>query len=136
MFTLDDAQDIMQIMVGGVSKEDHLAWNFTKDGQFNVKSAYHLRMAMNRMKGGQPGPSSTVANHRGWLSLWDTGAPNKAKIHTWRLMRNGLAVGLNYFIAGLRQAFFVLHVEEKRSCIIGSGSVRIQPYFGKFCTQN
>lgn len=29
----------------------------------------------------------------GWLQLWDTNVPEKAKIHTWRLIQNGLAVG-------------------------------------------
>lgn len=28
-----------------------------------------------------------------WLALWSTDVPNKAKVHTWRLMHNGLAVG-------------------------------------------
>ena len=31
--------------------------------------------------------------HKAWLALWDTNAPAKAKIHTWRLLKNGLAVG-------------------------------------------
>lgn len=42
---------------------------------------------------GQPGTSSSVQRHRGWLGLWNTFAPSKAKIHVWRLIRNGLAVG-------------------------------------------
>lgn len=67
--------------------------NFTKNGQFTVKSVYHLHMTNNRVKTGRPKPSSTVANYKGWLALWDTCALNKAKIHTRHLIRNGLAIG-------------------------------------------
>lgn len=31
--------------------------------------------------------------HKGYLALWDNTAPAKAKIHMWRMIRNGLAVG-------------------------------------------
>lgn len=50
-------------------------------------------MAMNRGTSGWPESSSSVQNHKGWLGLWDTNAPNKEKIHAWRMMKNGLAVG-------------------------------------------
>ena len=45
MFTPEDAHDIMQINIGGPNVEDYLAWNFTKNGIFTVRSAYHLGMA-------------------------------------------------------------------------------------------
>lgn len=93
MFSADDANDILSIVVGGQGTEDHLAWNLTKNGQFSVRSAYHLRIALNRARNRRPGPSSSAATHRGWLGLWDSQAPGKAKIHMWRLMRNGLVVG-------------------------------------------
>lgn len=93
MFSAEDAHDIRQIAVGGPGTDDFHAWNFTKNGKFTVKSAYHLRMFMSRSGTGQPGPSSTVAHHRGYMALWDTNAPAKAKIHMWRMIRNGLAVG-------------------------------------------
>lgn len=93
MFTSDDACDIKQIAVGGPGVQDYIAWNYTKNGLFSVKSAYHLRMAMNQVKSGRPESSSSVNKHKGWLALWATSAPGKAKIHMWRLIRNGLAVG-------------------------------------------
>jgi ribonuclease HI len=70
-----------------------MAWNHTKNGQVTVKSAYHLCMSMGKSNSGRPESSSSVDKHRGWLNLWDTNAPNKAKIHVWRLISNGLAVG-------------------------------------------
>ena len=47
MFAADEAQEILQIPVGGVGMEDYQAWNFTKNGEFMVRSAYHLRMSQN-----------------------------------------------------------------------------------------
>lgn len=92
MFSGDDARDIKQIVVGGPGVEDCLAWNYRKNGQFTVRSAYHLRMEMNKAKHDKA-ESSSASDHKSWLALWDSNAPGKAKIHMWRLMRNGLAVG-------------------------------------------
>ena len=48
---------------------------------------------MNKLKTGRPESASLVNKHQGYLGLWDTSAPNKANIHMWRVIRNGLAVG-------------------------------------------
>lgn len=93
MFTVADAIDVKQIAIGGPAMDDLLAWNFTRDGVFTVRSAYHFRMSLNRARSGQPEPSSSAAMHKGYLSLWDTNAPGKVKIHMWRMIHNGLAVG-------------------------------------------
>ena len=93
MFTPGDAEDIKQIVIGGPNMRDYVAWNFTNNGQFSVKSAYHLRMSLNGVKTGQPGSSMPSREHKSWMALWDTNAPGKAKIHAWRLLKNGLAVG-------------------------------------------
>ena len=50
MFSEDDVNDIKQISVGRPGCQDYMAWNFTKDGVFTVKSAYHLRMSLNGAK--------------------------------------------------------------------------------------
>ncbi|KAE8799315.1 WD repeat domain phosphoinositide-interacting protein 3 [Hordeum vulgare] len=92
MFTPSDVVDIKKIAMGGI--EDQLAWNFTLDGMFTVKSAYHLRMSMNTVRTGQPKASSSVAKHRGYLALWETNAPGKVKIHMWfsQLLKEELGV--------------------------------------------
>ncbi|XP_073363071.1 uncharacterized protein [Aegilops tauschii subsp. strangulata] len=54
MFSADDAEDIKQILMGGHGAHDLLAWNFTKSGEFNVRSAYHLAMSLRRAKAGRP----------------------------------------------------------------------------------
>jgi ribonuclease HI len=88
-----DVADIKNIIIGGPMKQDVPAWNFTNNGQFSVKSAYHLQMQIMREKQGRIESSSTVEAHRGWLKLWGANIPGKVKVHVWRLMRNGLALG-------------------------------------------
>ena len=93
MFSSDDALDIKKIAIGGPTMDDCLAWNYTKNGIFMVRSAYHLKITMNKLKTRRSESASSVNKHQGYLGLWDTSAPNKAKIHMWRVIRNGLAVG-------------------------------------------
>ena len=57
MFTPDDVNDIKQIAIGDLGMSEYCAWNFTQNGQFTVKSAYHLRMSLNGLKTGQPASS-------------------------------------------------------------------------------
>lgn len=93
VLSVGDALDVKQIAIGGPGKEDVRAWNHTKNGQFTVRSAYHLLMAQNPSTTARAGGSAGVLDHRCWLGLWSTSVPNKIKIHIWRLLWNGLAVG-------------------------------------------
>ena len=114
MFTSEDAMDVKQIAIGGPEFDDFLAWNFTRNGVFRVRSAYHLRMSLNRARTGQPEFSSSVAMHKGYLALRDTSAPGKVKIHMWRMIRNGLAVGAELHRRRIKQGVFcVLCAQEE-----------------------
>jgi hypothetical protein len=88
-----DAQDVKKIVIGGPGTEDYYAWNFTKNGQFTVRSAYHLMMHQKKTKAGGVESSNSVEAHRGWLELWNANVPGKVKVHVWRLLKNGLALG-------------------------------------------
>jgi hypothetical protein len=70
-----------------------MAWNYTKNWLFSVRSAYHLKQQIKVSQVGRAGPSINYDDHQGWLSLWAANVPAKVKIHGWRLARNGLAVG-------------------------------------------
>jgi ribonuclease HI len=89
-----DVDDIAKIPVGRAGTDDYIAWNYTKNGNFSVKSAYHLKMQLNSLRAGRASSSSASCDdHRGWLALWAADVPNKVKVHAWRLVKNGLAVG-------------------------------------------
>jgi hypothetical protein len=73
--------------------DDYVAWNYTKTGVFSVRSAYHLKQHLKKMAAGRGSSSLNCSEHRGWLLLWAANVPGKAKVHCWRLVKNGLAVG-------------------------------------------
>jgi ribonuclease HI len=88
-----DVDDILKIPVGRAGTDDYLAWNYTKNGIFSVRSAYHLKMHLNSARTGSASSSSSLEDHMGWLAMWAANVTGKAKIHVWRLIQNGLAVG-------------------------------------------
>jgi hypothetical protein len=90
-FAEPDIRDIL--LVGRTGTSDVLSWNFMKSVIFSVKSAYHMGMQRKRLNEGVPEPSSSYRIHAGWLALWDTKVPGKVKVHMWRLIQKGLAVG-------------------------------------------
>jgi ribonuclease HI len=93
VFFEEDVADILKIPVGRAGTDDYVAWNYTKSGFFSVRSAYHLKQHLKQMAAGRGSSSLSCSEHRGWLSLWAANVPGKAKVHCWRLVKNGLAVG-------------------------------------------
>jgi hypothetical protein len=89
-----DANDILRTPVGRPGCADYRAWNFTKNGLFSVKLAYHLAVQRKRDASGSVEASNSTREHKGWLDLWDVQVPGKTKVHMWRLVENGLAVGI------------------------------------------
>jgi hypothetical protein len=88
-----DVQDILKIHIGREGMEDLIAWNHTKTGIFSVKSAYHLAVHRKKIRNGEQESSRSCDQQKGWLAMWGTNVPGKVKVHFWRLIENGLAVG-------------------------------------------
>jgi hypothetical protein len=88
-----DVSDILKIPVGRAGTDDYVASNYTKTGQFSVRSAYHLKQHLKCMAAGRLWSSLNCTEHQWWLSLWAANVPSKVKVHCWRLAKNGLAVG-------------------------------------------
>lgn len=70
LFSEDEVSDISIISFGGAGTEDYLAWNYTKNGDFSARSAYHLKMRLKRVAEGSAESSSSSSMHKGWLNLW------------------------------------------------------------------
>jgi hypothetical protein len=93
LFLEGGVADILKIPIGRARTRDYLAWNYTKNGIFSVKSAYHLKQQIKRSFVGMVGSSSNIDEHQGWLALWPANVPGKVQVHCWRLAQNGLDVG-------------------------------------------
>jgi hypothetical protein len=98
-FFQGDVDDIMSVPVGRAGTDDYIAWNYTKNGVFSVKSAYHLKMQMIHSQRGRATSSRTLDEHRGWLALWAADVPGKAKIHVWRLIKKGFLFSCPRFLS-------------------------------------
>jgi hypothetical protein len=88
-----DVADILRTPIVCAGSGDVMAWNHTKSGLFSVKSSYHLAVKRKRESRGNTGSSNSCSEHQGWLALWAAQVPGKMKVHVWRLVENGLAVG-------------------------------------------
>jgi hypothetical protein len=51
-------------------------------------------MQLKRTLSNKAESSTSCRAHAGWLSIWDAPVPGKVKVHFWRLIENGLAVGV------------------------------------------
>lgn len=65
-------------------------------------------MSLKKNKADVAEGSSSVTAHKGWLELWNTDIPGKVKIHIWRMIRNGLAVGEELFRRRIKAGVFCI----------------------------
>jgi hypothetical protein len=79
VFYEGDVEDILKILVGRAGTENYVAWNYTKNGIFSVKSVYHLNMHIRSRTGSRGGPSLSLEEHQGWLALWGAAVPGKGQ---------------------------------------------------------
>lgn len=70
-------------------------WFYHKDGRFDVRSAYHLRRTLQRLKKGGEGASSNTNEKSFWYKIWDLGVPPKVKVFVWRACSGILPTGQN-----------------------------------------
>jgi hypothetical protein len=127
-----DVRDIKKVHVGGAGCDDYHAWNWTKNGLFSIKSAYHLCMKLKKATSGGVGSSSSVEAHKGWLSLWSAPVPGKVTIHVWRLVKNGLAVGSELEHRHIKAGVWCIACgrEETATIFIVSGPVHTRSMSG------
>jgi hypothetical protein len=89
----EDVKDVVCTQIGKPGSSDFRAWNYTKNKQFSIRSAYHLAIQQKNLSIGRSESSRSFEERKGWLALWDAQVPGKMKVHAWRLIENGLAVG-------------------------------------------
>jgi hypothetical protein len=86
IFNAIDAEPILQIPLNTHGFEDFIAWGFSQNGVYTVRSAYHLQWRH------QFGPTTGQAVHGSssanpiWRSIWKLKIPSKIKIFIWRVL--------------------------------------------------
>lgn len=81
----EDISQIKLIKPSITSRPDKVFWNYTKDGEYNVKSGYHFIHTLS---------SNEISQEEQKLfkSLWAMKIPPKVKHLWWRVLHNALQV--------------------------------------------
>lgn len=79
-----DAAVIKSIPLPQMNLPDRLVWNYTKQGTFSVRSAYHLEFQRSFCPLSSMVESSSGQNLKEawWKALWKMKCPNKIKLFT------------------------------------------------------
>ena len=81
LFYRFDAEEICKIKLPVSETEDHLAWNYEKNGIFTVRSAYRLGMNLKQQEG-IVGSFRSISYGREnlWNLVWKAQVPHKVRI--------------------------------------------------------
>jgi ribonuclease HI len=88
-----DVGRVLQIPLNNQGFHDFIAWNFTKNGRFTVRSAYHLQWKhqFGPSAGQLALPGQAVTNPV-WKIIWQLKVPAKVKIFIWRSLHGIIPV--------------------------------------------
>ncbi|XP_058724620.1 uncharacterized protein LOC131596076 [Vicia villosa] len=79
------ASQIVSIPLALRQSEDTRIWHHEKNGEYSVRSAYHI--CMHRKAAISPGPSGN-SQQRLWKEIWKAPIHNRTRNFLWRLARN------------------------------------------------
>ncbi|XP_058783087.1 uncharacterized protein LOC131657739 [Vicia villosa] len=98
-FTPFEAVHIASIPISARLPEDSIIWHFEKDGEYSVKSAYHLSRRLHLSS-----RAGTSSNSEGalWKNLWKAPLIERTKNFTWRLLNNILPTKCNLEKKGIK----------------------------------
>jgi hypothetical protein len=84
-FNPHEAKKILSIPLSHRLPEDKIIWCCEKNGEFSVRSAYHL--LADKKNCNQPGPSS-IYQESLWAKIWKAPIPNVIRNFLWRLVKH------------------------------------------------
>lgn len=85
LFSDEDARLILTSPIPLNPNEDRVVWHSTTNGQYSVKTGYHLWSDASLSR-------SNVIQGSGWSKLWNLDIPHKVKTFLWRFCRNTVPV--------------------------------------------
>lgn len=93
LFDPVDVKKFMSVPVGLIDNEDFLAWNYTKNGVYSIRSGY--REALNLKDVAES--SSTSTSKSWWKLVWSINVPPIVKNFVWRVSKNWIPTNFNLF---------------------------------------
>lgn len=92
IFNRFEAQQIVNIPLSLRLPEDKLIWHWERDGEYSVRSAYHVIF---EEKIRDAAESSNARGKKIWKEIWRAEVPNRIRNFLWRLVRSILPTKVN-----------------------------------------
>lgn len=94
LFSTDDTYAILSIPLSSRLPGDRFVWAYTPNGEFTVRSAYKVIMAISPSSNSGT-PSDCWKRSTFWKTVWGLHVPNKIKAFTWWVCKNILPTKVN-----------------------------------------
>jgi hypothetical protein len=98
-FMREEMEIILNIPISPSLPKDRLIWRCTKNGEFSVRSAYHLGLDI--QAGMSPSSSSKKDDNEVWKVCWSSNVPPAVKMFVWRACHNLLPTKTNLHRKGV-----------------------------------
>ncbi|KAL4637806.1 hypothetical protein ACB092_03G102900 [Castanea dentata] len=95
-FHRDDAEAILCMPLFRRLASDLIIWLHTKNGEYSVRSGYHVARELSRQEGSKGESSKAGLDGLVWRHLWKMQIPNKIKVFGWRACQNALPTRENF----------------------------------------
>lgn len=82
-----EIEEIRKIPISLHQGEDTWTWQYSKNGEFSVRSAYFLELTERKK---EQATSSGGSNNVVWRKIWQANLPTKIRIFGWKAMHQGL----------------------------------------------
>lgn len=79
-----DSELVLKMRLCDPTTKDTLLWHYTKDGEFSVKSAYHMWMDYHSSESLVGSPSNLTCSHQLWHKIWAIRVQPHVKSFIWR----------------------------------------------------
>jgi hypothetical protein len=93
IFQKEEAELIKNIPLSPLGPKDCRIWRCTANGEFSVRSAYHMEMEL--MELGGCGSSGQNTENLVWKTCWKMKVPNAVKMFLWKACHNLLPTKAN-----------------------------------------
>ena len=94
-FLPHEVEAILSIPISQSMLDDALVWAWTKQGNFTVKSAYHVAhgwLVEGKGKGAGSEESNLNKKKEFWKAIWGLKCPSKVRHFMWRACKNILPI--------------------------------------------
>jgi hypothetical protein len=130
LFPLQIVEHICQIPIAPRSAEDRMIWSGSLNGQFSVRSAYHIEVAWRSRS--LASYSNPVMNSPVWKLIWSLDIPRNTQLFLWRACQNILPTKHKLFSEeGCRGPFMSNVRANGGTC--GACSLELCCYTGYLC---